>query len=434
MRWAVFLTLLLVPRAVRGGIWEDVAGRGEAELRAAVAFSPGDFQARRALAELLSATNRTREAVRQFEAAVAVAPTAADQARMWFRLGNERTRLGAYAESLDAYERQLALGDFEPAALANSAELLMAAGRTAEAINRYREAVAIEEREPNRREHLRGVALGYFGLGVALDRAGSAAASREAITRAVALDPGLAVVRLAGQPDSDVFFVPAGENYYYLALAREAQGRPDDAAVALRDYLRVARGPYVGRAREHLARLMAQPPGGEVNGAADGGRRGGPDGRGGDSFRPGGGARGENPASQPPGAPWRVLHQATLRADGPLVAPLIDAAWRLHPRLLTACLAAVEEAPAPSSSEPASAAPASAASSQVKISVELRIDDSGRVTAATARVPPPLAAATLAPCIETALVNEFRVSPPARRKPTLVRMELVLAPARPGGV
>ena len=189
-----------------GGGWGGAGGGGrggeEKGVRAALEATRGHFEAGRALEETLSATKRTREAAREFELAVASAPTPADEARMLFRLANERTRLGAYDESLDAYEREIALGDTEPAALANSAELLMARGDLIAAIDRYREAVAIEERAPNRREHLQGMALGYFGLAVALDRQGAALASREAMGRALALDPGLTVLRVAGQSDT----------------------------------------------------------------------------------------------------------------------------------------------------------------------------------------------------------------------------------------
>lgn len=296
----------------------------------------------------------------------------------------------------------------------------MARGELTAAIDRYREAVAIEERAPNRREHLQGMALGYFGLAVALDRQGAALASREAMGRALALDPGLTVLRVAGQldggdaADGDVFFVPRGEVFYYLGLARETQGRAADASASFRDYLRVATGRYAAQAREHLARLMGQatPDTSQDRSPPDAPRRsaGGvhPDGRG-----------------RPSGV-GRVLHQATLRADGPLVAPLIDAAWRLYPRLLDACLLELA-APAASGAEPGSSP------RQWKVSLEMRIEDSGRVGAVAAKAPPELGE-ELPRCIETAVLQQFRVSRPARKKPTLVRMELVLAPAPAGGV
>lgn len=421
------MALVLAPGVAVGGMWEEVAGVGrggdEKGLRTSLAATPGDFEARRSLAEILSATKRTREAAREFELAVALAPTPADEARMLFRLANERTRLGAYDESLDAYEREIALGDTEPAALANSAELLMARGDLIAAIDRYREAVAIEERAPNRREHLQGMALGYFGLAVALDRQGAALASREAMGRALALDPGLTVLRVAGPSDSvdgaaaadgDVFFVPRGEVFYYLGLARETQGRAADASVSFRDYLRVATGRYAVQAREHLARLMGKT-------TPDTSRDRSPaatDRRSAGEVNPDGSGR--------PTGVGRVLHHATVRADGPLVAPLIDAAWRLYPRLLDACLLELP-APAASGAEPGSSP------RQWKVSLEMRIEDSGRVGAVAAKAPPELGE-ELPRCIEAAVLQQFRVSRPARKKPTLVRMELVLAPAPAGGV
>ncbi|MBC8132097.1 MAG: tetratricopeptide repeat protein [Deltaproteobacteria bacterium] len=329
----------------------------------------------------------------------------------WFGIAAARSRAGAYDEALDAYEQYLALGGTEPVALANSAALLMARGRPVEAIDRYREAIAIEEREPNRRDHVQGIALGYFGLAVALDRAGYPVPAREAIARALALDPGLAVLRGAAQPDGDVVFIPRGDVFYYLALAREAQGRTDDAAVAFRDYLRVANGPYAPRAREHLARLV----GGGAQGQSVRPVRPLPPG---EQRRLGPARRTDGPALR-----LRVLHQATIAADGPLVAPLIDAAFRLDAHLLDACLRDF----------PASAADTKVDTQQFKLSLQLRIEDTGRVGAVTVKAQASLGDA-IPRCIENALLTRFQVTRPARRKPTQARMELVLAPVAPGGV
>jgi hypothetical protein len=68
-----------------------------------------------------------------------------------------------------------------------------------------------------------------------------------------------------------------------------------------------------------------------------------------------------------------------------------------------------------------------------KVSLEMRIEGSGRVGAVAARAAPELGEG-LPRCIESAVLQQFRVSRPTRKKPTLVRMELVLAPAPAGGV
>lgn len=382
------------------------SAKSEAHLRRALQISPADFEARRQLAEVRAATGRPRDAAREFEAARPMAPTPADEARIWFRLANERSRMGAYDDALDAYDRQLALGDLDAGALGNSAELLMAAGRLPEAIDRYREALAIEERERDRRGHIQTLALGYFGLAVALDRDGREVASREAIGRALALDAGLAVLRLAQQENGDLFLIPRGDVFYYIGLAREAQGRPGDAGAAFRDYLGVPAPRFARRAREHLARLGPV----SVRGQA--------------SERPL--LRGATPAPTS-GVRLRVIHQATLGADGPLVAPLIDAAWRLDGRLLDDCLSDVLH-----TADRPGVAPVRTVR-EFRLSLELTIDETGRATAVKVHAPAELGTA-LGPCIEGAIRSRFQVTRPARRKPTKARMELVLAPVEPSGV
>jgi tetratricopeptide (TPR) repeat protein len=387
----------------------------EAHLRRALDFLPGDFEARRQLGELYAASGRSRDAAREFERARRLAPTPVDEARVWFRIANERSRFGAYDEALDAYSRALAFADPEPAALSNSAELLMALGRLTEAIDRYREAVAIEERERDRRSHIQGLALGYFGLAVALDRDGRPAAASEAIGRALALDAGLSVLRLAEQGGGDLFFVPPGDVFYYLGLARQAQGRADDAAAAFRNYLRGATGPYARKAREHLARLdrgRVDPHKGATTGAPTGAAT--------------------NTSEPPRGVRLRVIHEATLVADGPLVAPLIDAAWRLDPRLLDACLSdviltGVAAHDGAHGDEPAGRV------REFKLSLDLNIDHNGRVVAVSVAAPPELPS-PVAACIDDAVRTRLRVSRPARRKSTRAHVELVLAPAEPSGV
>jgi tetratricopeptide (TPR) repeat protein len=377
--------------------------RAETHLRRALNLFPADFEARRQLGELYAANGRPRDAAREFEGARRMAPTPLDEARVWFRIANERSRFAAYDEALDAYSRALAFADPEPTALNNSGELLMALGRLGEAIDRYREAIAIEERERDRRSHIQGLALGTFGLAVALDRDGRAVAADEAMGRAPALDAGLSVLRLAEQGSGDLFFVPPGDVFYYLGLARQAQDRTDDAAAAFRNYLRSATGPYARRARDHLARLERDRA----------------------NRRSPAAARTPEPAR---GVRLRVIHEATLVADGPLVAPLIDAAWRLDPGLLDACLSDVVLTGAAGPGDEPAAAPRG-----FKLSLELNIDDSGRVTAVKVDAPPALPS-DVASCIDSAVRTRLRVSRPTRRKPTRAHVELVLARAEPSGV
>jgi tetratricopeptide (TPR) repeat protein len=396
-------------RARQAGAGRPAEGDVEARLREALRWAPESFEVWRQLADLLSAAGRSREAIAAEEAARRVAPTPRDEARGWFRIGFEKSRLGLYAEALAAYERQIALGDLDADAAGNSGELLMALGRLDEAIERYREAVAIEERASDRRGRTQALALAYFGLAVALDRAERPAASREAVGRAVALDPGLSVLQLALIGSEGISFVPPGDVYYYLGLGREALGKLEEARAAFREYLARAGATdrYAERARDHLAELRPDgPPGGAGGpGAREAGRTAAP------------------PSAGAPRPKLRLVAEATVETDGPVVAPLIDAAWRLEPSLLDTCLEGASSPDGPRR-EPG-------AEPRLRMSVEIEIDDRGRVRKAAARLPEGLDAA-FGRCVEEAIGKKLRFPRPAVRKPTRARIELLLAP-RPAG-
>lgn len=373
------------------------------DANAAVPASPGPpsaqspsavYEALRQQAESVSGRGQHAEAVRAFQRARRAAVTPEDEARAWFRIAGEHARRGALAAALDAYARQQALAPVDPVALGNAAELLMALGQLDESVRAYREALAIEERASDRRRHVSGLALGYLGLGAALDRSDRAEAAREAIARGLSLDPGLGVLRLVEQGTGDLSVLPVEDVSYYLALARETQGRRSDAATAFRTYVDAASpratkdavaARYVERARAHLAALEDPPAPARPVLPSD--------------------SRG-----------LRVVRTATVEAKGPVVAPLVDAAWRLDPRLLDACFADV---------------PSAAVSNPLRLDVVL--DANGRVKSTIVE-----GGATLpdgvVPCIATALENRLRVPRPTRKKPTQVRIEVVLAPAEPSGV
>jgi tetratricopeptide (TPR) repeat protein len=363
--------------------------QAEALLQEALALRPDDFRALYLLGDVQSIAGRSAAAVTSFERARARAPLPGQEASCWFRLGVERSRLGHYAAAVADYDRQIALGEADAAAYANSAEILMALGRLAEAEDRYHEAIRLDELAPDRRAREHSLTLSYYGLGVALDRDDQPVAAREMMARAVALDPKLARLTLAQQPGSDVFFIPDGDVFYYLGLAAEVAGHAGDAEVGFREFvIRFPQSPWTRRARAHLAALAAA--------GARGGGAGGPD----------------SPR-------LRVVAAGTTLASGPLPAPLIDAAWRERPQLLDACLDA------------ASAAVRGAASGQlptVRFALELELDARGLVAQAVAKVPPPLDGA-FARCAEAAVKDGLRVPPPARARPTRARLELVIAVA-----
>lgn len=142
----------------------------------------------------------------------------------------------------------------------NVAELLMAVGRLGEAIEHYRQATELPGRLPE---------LAWYGLAVAYDRDGQAANARRAMLEALHRDRDLGTLeaadRFGSQADAgDIYFVPQGDRYYYLALAHHVAGREAPARVYFQRYLaevKGARKEYLARAREHLARLSSRPAG-----------------------------------------------------------------------------------------------------------------------------------------------------------------------------
>jgi tetratricopeptide (TPR) repeat protein len=131
----------------------------------------------------------------------------------------------------------------------NSAETMMALGRLPQAIERYREAEATAT--PGQLEW----ELAQWGLGVALDRDEQLDKARQAIQRALDFDPTMGYLA-----DDGVFFEPAGDKHYYLALGHEVAGDRDLAIAAWRAFLAEApSSPYARRARAHLAELKRAP-------------------------------------------------------------------------------------------------------------------------------------------------------------------------------
>jgi tetratricopeptide (TPR) repeat protein len=185
----------------------------------------------------------------------------AEAQRIAAELGLVQSRVGAYEEALAEYDRALKLVDPErrPSVFedygrsvlyGNSAETLMALGRLDAAIERYRQAEATSTAGDIEWE------LAEWGLGVALDRDEQIEKSRQAIQRALDIDPTMA--HLA---DESVFFEPAGDKRYYEALGHEVAGDRELAVASWRAFLAEApSSQYARRARAHLADLKRLPP------------------------------------------------------------------------------------------------------------------------------------------------------------------------------
>jgi len=178
-----------------------------------------------------------------------------------FELGIVYSRLGRFPEALAEYEtaRRLVPSerdanglDDEPVSrsilYSNSAETLMALGRIPEAIARYR--LARDTVRPLLPLGEMAWELAEWGLGVALDRDDQLEAAHTSIASALEHDPNMRHLQ-----DDDVFFEPAGEQFYYLALGHEVAGDREEAVESWQKYLASADARYSRRARVHLDAL-----------------------------------------------------------------------------------------------------------------------------------------------------------------------------------
>ena len=305
----------------------------------------------------------------------------AEQTGAWFRLGVVRSKLGRYREAGVAYGAAVASGAADPAVYANFGEVLMADGRLAEAQARYRDAIgaANDMSTADKRARSQDLALGYYGLAVALDRDDQTVAAREMMQRALANDPAAAVLKIASQPGGDLFFVPDGDVFYYLGLAAEVEGRGVDAEAAFREYL--SHAPHSRWARAAEAHLAIKKGTGRARGAgAD--------------------------------VALRIAAHGTVLSTGAMPAPLIDAAWRNQLPILDECLDGVRGAPGKT----------------LRVAIEIGIDERGKITQATAKLPEGMDP-RFGACVEKATKERLRLPAPPRARHTTARTEFVLSSA-----
>ncbi len=344
-------------------------------------------------------------------------PKGADgETARWFVTAVERTSQGRYAEAAAAYGLALAAGADAPAVYANLGEVLMADGQLAAAEACYRDAVAAasvarlptfanvvnfgsptssatgSQRLDDPRGRAQELTLAYLGLAVALDRDGQTRAAREMMQRALAFDSTTSVLAVAELPNADLFFVPAGDVYYYIGLARSVAGRREEAADAFHEFLAHQPGSrWASRAEAHLSELGQRPapglPASPTSPRAQG-RRSGP----------------------------RVVAVGTVLSTGGSVAPLLDAAWREQAAILDDCLSAAPEL--------------AAARAPLRLAVELTIDGRGRVSSVSVKLPPAAqawpSAEKLSGCLERAIETRLRLPVPPARRPTRARTELLV--------
>jgi tetratricopeptide (TPR) repeat protein len=350
----------------------------------------------------------------------AVRKGSAGETASWFVSAVERTTEGRYAEAAAAYGMALAAGADAPAVYANLGEVLMADGQLTAAQACYRDAVAaalvprpftfantespgVSPRFDDPRGRTQDLTLAYLGLAVALDRDGQTRAAREMMQRALALDSTTSVLTVAELPDSDLFFVPAGDVYYYVGLARSVAGRREEAADAFRQFLAHQPGSrWAPRAKEHLTELDRRPaPGLPLSPSAP--------------SLSSGAAPSSGPEQGRESGP-RVLAAGTVLSTGGSLAPLIDAAWRDQAAILDGCLSGAPEL--------------AAGRAPVRLAIEVTIDGQGRVSSAVVKLPPAVAAwssaAKLSRCLERAIETRLRLPAPPTRRPTRARTELLV--------
>jgi hypothetical protein len=225
-------------------------------------------------------------------------------------------------------------------------------------------------------------------------------------------------LRLAQQPGAEVFFIPDGDVFYYLGLAAERLGNRGDASAAFQEYLaRQPRSPWAARAHVHLAASRPDgapappvPPATGVVGSVP--------------AQPSSSSSSSSSASSAPRPPsrWRVAALGTVLSDGPIPAPVIDAALKLRPPRLESCLTADR---APRGNAP------------IRLAIEVELNARGTVSRAAVKLPklsPGLVDATVASCIESAIRTHLVLPGPARPRPTNARIEVLLVTGDAGGL
>lgn len=204
---------------------------------------------------------RAKETVEALDAFEARAPLDPRINEVLFERAILRTKLVDAARSRDEVRRQLegALADYtalieradpvngpsDPIVWGNLAETYMMLGRTDEAIGAYEAAI-----------RKGGDTSVHYGLAVALDRDERTAEALEVIRRQGPHAFEEFKLRYSLQ---EVFYVPAGEEYYYLALISEAFGYTTDAITQWRLFLQSGAHPeFQHRAKAHLDALLAE--------------------------------------------------------------------------------------------------------------------------------------------------------------------------------
>ncbi len=217
-------------------------------LEAAHASSSPDVRLQFDLGEVYEELHRHAAAVSVLKTALASDGDhpAADDA--YWSLATAYAQLGATERERDAHEAFLARSiepDARATALLNLAESDMRAGDLDRSVESYQLAVQQAAKSPFAAET---VVLAEWGLAVAHDRRGDSASSYREAKRALENDPGAVFVGA----DPNVYFVPAYERNWYLALAatvyaREGTDWGHTLGLAMQNHGPAALVPVTGR-------------------------------------------------------------------------------------------------------------------------------------------------------------------------------------------
>jgi tetratricopeptide (TPR) repeat protein len=170
------------------------------------------------LGEVYSLQQHYQRVIDVLEPALQMAPDHPAALDAFVALANAYAQLDRSLEERDVYERYLARTTDDRSraiAILNMAEADMHLGNLTEAVAGYREAIQLAAALPNiiELEDSTG-ALAVWGLAVALDRSGDVSGGAVQARLATQLDPGMRIIK-SGR---NVFFVPAYERKWYLAL------------------------------------------------------------------------------------------------------------------------------------------------------------------------------------------------------------------------
>lgn len=179
--------------------------------------------------------------------------------RVAFELGLHYSRFGDAERSIENYERSLRYSTYERAnaiTLSNLAETRMQSGDIEGAVRDYRRAISVARQT---HANVQSLALPYFGLAVALDRAGDTSAANQTVNEVLRFSEHNAI------RENGVFYEPESEISYYDAVIFRAQSENVDGetqvdlitreVAAWTTYLNLAPStdPFIDTVRERLA-------------------------------------------------------------------------------------------------------------------------------------------------------------------------------------